>query len=221
MKAEHARIGILAANRRALVFRTGRMAGILQDLEAVFVGQRAHFLQVAGHAGEIDRDNDVGQRAGFLRRGQFLSQPFDRHVPAVGIDIDEIDRCAAIKRAIGRGDETDRAGPDPAARTYAHGKTRDVQRGGGVRQRHGVGHLVTRGERLFEPFDRRPLSQEIGCQDLDYGIDVRLFDLLAAIGDEIRHVAIRAQSIVLPMTCSSISERSCSTERKSGFEPLS
>ena len=96
--------------------------------KAVVVAQRADLSHVAGLAREMHRHHDLRQAALGLGALQLLRQSNGAHVVGARIDVDEIDRGAAIKTAIRGRDERVRRRPQPVARTQIEREIGDVQR---------------------------------------------------------------------------------------------
>ena len=159
------------------------MGGILDHAEAVAPRQLGDASHVAALPGEGHGNHYLGQGAvalGALQAGVELG---DVEVEGRRVDVDEIHLGAAIKAAIGAGDEGVGAGPEAVARPQVEGQAGNVQGGGGVAHGDAMGGLATLGNGLLEAFDGRALGQPVGTQGVDHRIDVGLADVLATVGN--------------------------------------
>ena len=114
------------------------------------------------------RTGSPGSRAD----GLLDSQRVD--VEAIGLDVDEHRRRAAVADGVGGGDERVADGDDLVAGADADGQQRQVQRGGAVRHGAGVRRADMRGELALEGRDLRPLGQparlDHSCDGFDLGL---------------------------------------------------
>jgi len=159
------------------------VAGVFDDLEAVALGQCGDGWHVAGLAGEVDWDDDFGELAFALGLFQFGGQGLDAEVVGAWVDVDEVDLCAAVARAVGAGDEAVGAGPEPVAGAEVERQARQVQGTGGAVDRHAMGGADVVCDGLLKAGHRRALGEEVGAQDGLDGGDVGVGDVLAAVGD--------------------------------------
>ena len=118
--------------------------------EGVHVGRQAELVH------RHDRLRALGDRA--LGRGG---------VEVVGqrVDVGEDRRRAALPDRVGRGDERQRRHDDLVAGADAGDVEREVQRGGAVGRRHGVGRADALGEGRLELGDPRALGDPAGGDD--------------------------------------------------------
>src|SRR6476646_8708076 len=129
MEAEHRDVAVLAAaNRLAAVAGAERVRGVLDDAEAVALAERADRGHLARLTAQVYRDDDLGQPLCLPRGLEFLRERRDAHVVAFGVDVYEVHVGAAVARAVGAGDERDRAGPDKIAGTDVEGEASEMQR---------------------------------------------------------------------------------------------
>jgi hypothetical protein len=121
----------------APVAGAGGMRRVLEQPEAVAVGQRAQFAPVAGQPGEVDRDHHLRQRArARASLSSFSARAAMRQVPGVASMSTKSTSAPQYSGAVGRREEAVRAGPHPRARPHAQRQAGQVQPGGGVADRH-------------------------------------------------------------------------------------
>ena len=95
------------------------------------------------------------------------------------VDVDEVDRAAAIQRAVRARRESDRAGPHRIARAHPERQAGDVQRRSAAVDGDRMARAADFANRLLEDGHGRALGQEIRAQDICDGLDVRLGDVPA------------------------------------------
>jgi hypothetical protein len=95
--------------------------GVLEDEEAVPLGEIGNGGKVARLAGEVHRHDDAGQRARRLGRFEFSGEGVDTHAVRAGVDVDEVDVRGAVPRAVRGRDERVRRGPEQIAFAEASG----------------------------------------------------------------------------------------------------
>jgi hypothetical protein len=157
----------------------------------VLVGERPDLAQVAGQAGEVDRNDHVRERSVAGGALELVGERGDRHVAARRIDVDEIDLRAAVERAVGRGEKAVRARPDARTRTDPECEAGDVQARGRAAHADRVRHLLPRSERLLERRTLWALRDQLRAQDPADGLDVCFGDVLPAVRNE-RHGSLSA-----------------------------
>src|SRR5690606_23390987 len=102
MKAEYGDIAIEAiAHRLIMVTGAHRMRGIFNYTKTKFVGQIMYLLHITAGTGQMYWYYDLWQCISAACLLQLLPQFIYRHIAAVGFDVDKIDICAAVTRAIG------------------------------------------------------------------------------------------------------------------------
>jgi len=160
MKTEDRGVGIRAACGAVEVSRACRVRGVLQHAKPVPVGQSANLAQVARQAPEIDRDQQIRQCPVACCRLELGGQGRDRQIARARIDIDEINCCAAVPRAVRRCQKTVGAGPHARAGPDAQSHAGDVQTGSSTGNCYRVGHTVALCESLLEGGYGRSLGQK-------------------------------------------------------------
>ncbi len=127
VEAEDGDVGVAAvADGLALVAAADGVRGVLDDAEAVALGEAGDALHVAALPCEMDRHDDLGKPPRGFSLGQLGRQGGDAEVVGPRIDIDEIDVGAAVARAVGAGQEGVSRAPEHVARTQFEGHAGDV-----------------------------------------------------------------------------------------------
>lgn len=130
MEAEDGDVTVAAVAGGFTVIESAEgMTGILDDPKAVLLSQAMDLLHVAGQAGEMYRDDHLGQTSLRLGGYQLAFQLHGAHVAGIGLDVDEVDLGSAVECAVGRGDKADGGGPDPVTRADTQRQTGDMQGG--------------------------------------------------------------------------------------------
>ena len=128
-----------AADHAALgVDRAERLAGVLEDAEAVAGGERLQLRHRRRVAEDVDRQDAGGALADGRRGGLGVE------VERLRIDVAEDRPGALVEQAVGRGDEAEGAGQDLVARAPAERPHAEVQRRGAAGDRDRVARLRAR-----------------------------------------------------------------------------
>ena len=153
--------------------------------EAVAAG-RLQWRQVDWQSGHRDRYaclDLLGQAA--------LERAPQVQIGGLGVDVAEPRPGADEQCAVGRGDKAKRGREQLIARAEAGRVGRGVQCGGSVSESDRVAGAEVLAERVLKRLHTRPLSDERVRQGAAHRRDVRLVDRLAAVGEEVRHGALR------------------------------
>ena len=148
-----------AAGRAALVARTRRARGVLDD-----GGRPADRCANRRHRRHTGRRDGRGRRhaCGVSRPRRSVRI----HVVGVGIDVDEHRGRAAVDDGVGGRDPRERGHDHLVARADAEGGEREVQGGRATRRREGVRDVMTAREGFFEAPDDRALREPAALQRL-------------------------------------------------------
>ena len=158
------------AERRALVSRAERLAGVLDEREAVPFAELDQRVELARVAEDVDRDDrlrPLGDRR--LDRGRV-------EVVRARVDVREHRRRALVDRAVRGRDERERRRDHLVAGADARQPHRKVQAGGAARDRGAVSRADGLGEQLLEARPGRPEREPAGAQRLEHELLVALVD---------------------------------------------
>ena len=159
------------------------VGGVLEDAEAVLVGEGPDLGHIAGAAGKMDGLDDLGQAAFPLGSLELLAEAVDGEVVGAGVDVDEVDGGSAVAGAVRGGDEGVRGGPQPVAGPEPERPAGEVEGGGGTGNRHGVPGPAILRDCFLKAGHRRPLGQKIRPQHPHHRLNVSFGNGLATVGD--------------------------------------
>ena len=154
--------GVLAVRAKVLtlVQRAERLAGVVDQGEAVLVGDRLQLGQLARVAEDVHRDDRPGARRDRCLDGGGI------HVQRVRVDVGEDRRRALVEEAVSRRREGERRGDRLVAGLESGEHAQQVQTGGARRDGSGVGRADGGGELLLEAVDRGAERQAPGAEHL-------------------------------------------------------
>src|SRR4051794_1637995 len=144
------------------VDRAERLAGVLEDAEAVGGGERLQLRHRRRVAEDVDRQEAGGALAERRRGGRRVE------VERLRVDVAEDRPGALVEQAVGRGDEAERAGQHLVALAPAERPHAEVQRRRAAGDRDRVGGAEPGGELALEARAHRPQREPPGAQHLDY-----------------------------------------------------
>ena len=153
------------------------MGRVLDQEEAVLVGQGSKPGQIRRHPGKVHGDHDLGGVSVVatlfdLVRGQ---------AQGVWVNVGKAGGPAAVGHAVGRGHEGNGRGDACVARADIKGQAGEVKGHGSVGHGHAVfgSGEVTQG--LLEGLDRGPLGEAVRAEDGGDGLNVVFCDGLSAV----------------------------------------
>ena len=158
------------------VDRAERLAGVLEQAEAVPRGER---LQL-GHRRRVAEDVDRQDAGGALARrgGRGGRVEVERH----RVDVAEDRAGALVEQAVGGGDEAEGAGQDLVAGAPAERPHAEVQAGGAAGDRNRVLDAEPLGEGTLEALAHRAEREPAGAQHLEHQLLLAGADLGLASG---------------------------------------
>jgi len=133
----------------ALVLRTERLAGILDQRKAMLLGDRAQRIELARVAVDVDGDDRLRARRHRRLDGRGVE------VERARVDVGEDGHAALVDEAVRRCRERVRRRDDLVARADARGDAEEMQPGGAGRDGGRVRCADLLGERLLEAVDHR------------------------------------------------------------------
>ncbi len=166
-----------APDPAAAVLRAVRLAGVLDDGEAVALRQLDERVHVGGQAEQVDRAD--GLRPGRDGRGHAVRVD----VVGLGVDVHEDRRGAGVQDRGHRRVERVADGDDLIARPKAHAREDAHLRDGPVAHRDRVADADERRPTLLELRDALATGQHPAAQDLGDGGDLGLVDVGAGDRD--------------------------------------
>ena len=167
------------------VDRAERLAGVLEDAEAVLAGQRLQLRHRRRVAEDVDRqqaDGALADRGGGGGRVE---------VERLLLDVGEDRPRPLVEQAVGRGDEAERAGHHLVALAPAEHPHPEVERGRAARGHHRVLDPEPGGELALEALAHRPQRELPGAQDLQHQLLLARADLRLGERNLLRSVGCR------------------------------
>src|SRR5690625_7921 len=184
MEAEHGDVAVAAiADRFAQIAPTDGMRGILDNFKAKPLAQGMDSLHVARLPTQMHWHHHFRQLPCPLGFKQFGFQRLRAEVVSVGVDVNEIDLCAAIAPAIGGGDKGDGSRPQPIARAELQRETSQMQRRGRTVDCHRMLSAAVVGNGCFKTRYYWTLREKVRLQHFNYGRDIGVRDLLTSVGN--------------------------------------
>ena len=182
-----------AADAAAAVHRSRRMARILDEQEAVPVGDRQQLVQIARDAGVVDGDD------GLRSIGVTSDSTWAGSIPSVSSRTSANTHVGAhVAHAVGARGKRHCGDDHFVARSDPGGQHGEMQRRSSVGYGNTMLGAHVLGKGMFEGVDRRTGRQPIPAEDLGDRSDVVLVDDLPTVGDELSghpsSVAIRWRS---------------------------
>ncbi len=182
MKAENRYVAKVAgADLAAVIFPADGVRRVLDDPKAVTICKPADLAHLAGLAGEMHRHDNLRKPALGLRDFKLLGQRRDAQIVGPGIDIDEVNLCAAIEGTICRSDKGVGGRPQIVPGAEIERDAGDVQRRGRIGNCDCAPRTTIAGHGMFEPWAGLPLRQPIRAQHVGDCVDVLRRNILTSI----------------------------------------